>query len=214
MFRAIAVTQWKWTRGIVLLTTIMGFALPLLVLQFARRGAHPQEFVAIMQSWAPAYAILSALTGLLVGLMAWQHDHQGRHVYALSLPIPRSRYVLLRFGSGLLFLVPTMVAVLVSALIVSASSQIPDALQAYPLAFAFRFALAAVVAYTMFFAVASSTSQTAGVIIGVIVALVFTQYLLSITSTDVDILSPVVDFLFARPGILSIFSGRWMLVDV
>lgn len=214
MFRMIALTQWKWTRGIVLLTTVMGFALPLFVLQLARRGEHAQEFVAIMQSWAPAYAILSALTGLLVGLMAWQHDHQGRHVYALSLPIVRSRYAMLRYGSGLLFLVPTIVAVLISALIVSASDQIPDALQAYPLAFAFRFALAALVSYTMFFAIASSTSQAAGVIIGAIVALVFTQYLLSITSADVDILSPVVDFLFSQPGVLSIFSGRWMLVDV
>lgn len=214
MFRAILQTQWKWTRAVVLLTTIGGFALPLWVLQYARDATTAQQFVGRMQVWAPAFAVLSAVAGLLVALVAWQPDHQGRHVYALSLPIPRSRYVTLRLGAGLLFLVPTIVSVLIAALIVSASGAIPDGLQAYPLAFTFRFALAVLVAYVIFFAIASSTPQTAGVVLGILAALVFTQYLLSTFGSRMDILSPVIDFVFYRPGILSVFSGRWMLVDV
>jgi hypothetical protein len=214
MFRAIVETQWKWTRGVVLFTTVAGFALPLAALQNARGAPNAQQFVGQMQSWAPGFAMLAALTGLLVALAAWQHDHQGRHVYALSLPIPRARYVALRLFAGSVFLVPTLVSILVSALVVSASSGVPDGLQAYPLAFTLRFTLAVVVAYAIFFAIASSTPRTAGIIIGAIAALVFAQYLLSTLGFRIDVLEPVIEFVFTRPGILSVFSGRWMLIDV
>jgi hypothetical protein len=30
---------------------------------------------------------------------------------------------------------------------------------------------------------------------------------------EVDILSPIADRLFGRGGMLSVFTGRWMLVD-
>jgi hypothetical protein len=214
MFRAMLLTQWKWTRNVVLLTTIAGFALPLWVLQSARGAETAQQFVGRMQAWAPGFAVLAALAGLLVALLAWQPDHQGRHVYALSLPIPRARYVALRLSAGLVFLVPTILAVLVGALVVSASDAIPDGLQAYPVAFTLRFALAALVAYVLFFAIASSTAQTAGIVLGVVAAVVFTQYLISTFGGRMDILGPVIDFVFTKPGILSVFSGRWMLVDV
>ena len=77
-----------------------------------------------------------------------------------------------------------------------------------------RFALAAFVAYAIFFAIASSTPQTAAVVIGAIAAVLFSQYLLSLTNSNIDILEPIADFLFVRPGLFSVFAGRWMLVDV
>lgn len=214
MFRAILMTQWKWSRVIVLLATITGFALPLASLQSASQASSATAFVSAMQSWATGYALLAAAAGLLVALSAWQQDHAGRHVYALSLPVTRTRYSALRFGAGALFLLAPIVAVLIGCLIVATSGAIPAGLHAYPLELTARFALAAFVAYAIFFAIASSTPQTAGVVIGAIAAVLFTQYLLALASTPVDILGPITQFLFVRPGFFSVFTGRWMLVDV
>ena len=77
-----------------------------------------------------------------------------------------------------------------------------------------RFALAAMVAFSVFFAIASSTQKTAGIIVALIGGVFFAQYLLVMLGSDFDVLGPLGDFIFIRPGILSVFSGRWMLVDV
>jgi len=215
MFEAILRTQWKATRAMVLLTTILAFGLPLASLQGARDASSAQQFVITMQAWGGGYSVLAALLGLLVALAAWRPDHVGQHVYALSLPIPRSRYALFRFGAGAAFLAPTVVALLLGALVVTFSGAVPEGLHGYPLALTLRFAFAAMVAYALFFAIASSTSKTAGTIIGVMVGLVFAQYLLSVVAdTNTNILEPIVNFLLYRPGVLSVFAGRWMLIDV
>jgi len=214
MFRAIVLSQWKWSRLVVLLATITAVALPLASLRTAVQGYSAVEFVGLMQQWAPGYALLAAAAGLLVALSAWQQDHAGRHVYALSLPVTRTRYTAMRYGAGALFLASPVVAVLIGSLIVAASGAVPDGLHAYPLELAARFALAAFVAYSIFFAIASSTPQTAGVVLGAVAAVLFTQYLLSLANTNVDILGPIANFLFVDPGLFSIFTGRWMLVDV
>lgn len=214
MFRAILETQWRSTRGLVLLASILAFGVPLLSLQSAR-GRDAASFVQAMQVWGAAYAMVAALLGLLVAMAAWRADHLGRHTYALSLPIDRSRYSLYRLGAGALFLAPAVVAVLVGALLVAVSGAIPSGLHAYPVALTLRFALASVVAFALFFAISASSSRTAGYILAVIVGIVFAQFLVAaLGRPQVDILGPVLEFILYRPGILSVFAGRWMLVDV
>jgi hypothetical protein len=214
MFRAIVMTQWKWTRTALLLATLAGFSLPLAALQSAREAYTPVEFIARMQSWGIGFAVLSAMVGLLVALAAWGHDHQGRHVYALSLPITRSRYVLLRFGAGSLFLLGPIVAVLIGCLIVSVSGAIPTGLHAFPLALTLRFAFATAVAYALFFAIGAATTRTAAIVLGVIAVVFLAQFFLGAIGFEYDLLGRLAEFVFVRPGILSVFSGRWMLVDV
>lgn len=215
MFEAILRTQWKATRAMLLLTTLLAFALPLSSLQAARDDLSAQQVIATMQSWGGGYSVLAALLGLLVALAAWRPDHVGRHVYALSLPISRSRYTLFRFSAGATFLAPSVIALLIGALVVTFSGAVPQGLHAYPVALTLRFALAAVVSYALFFAIASSTSRTAGFIIAAMAGLVFAQYLLSVVGDSrVDILGPIIDFILYRPGVLSVFAGRWMLIDV
>jgi hypothetical protein len=213
MFRAILRTQWKATRTLVLLAALIAFGLPLVSLRGARGARDATEFIGAMQSWAGGYALLAAGLGLLVAMAAWQPDHAGRHVYALALPVSRAKYTLLRMGAGALFLLPAVIALLVGALIVTVSD-VPTGLHAYPFALTLRFALAAAVAYAIFFAIASATPQTAGVILGAVAAVLFTQYLLSVMGSGQDILSPIANFIFVRPGVLSIFTGRWALIDV
>src|SRR5205823_857995 len=108
------------------------------------------------------YPVLAAALGLLVAIATWAPDHRGRHVHALSLPLPRWRYVLLRFGAGATLLAAPIVAVSAGALLATWSATIPAGLQGYPGALAIRFALAVLVAYAVFFAVSAGTARTAG----------------------------------------------------
>jgi hypothetical protein len=213
MFGMIVRTQWKWTRTLVLLATVAGFAVPLASLQSASSNSSPRGFVLTMQSFGVAYALLAAGVGLAVALAAWTHDQRGRHIYALSLPVSRARYVLMRLGAGAIFLAPPTVAVLIGALVVSLFGSLPAGLHAYPVALTLRFAFAALVAFAVFFAIGSSTQRTAGIVLGVFAALLLTQYVFSLVGVRYNLLSRVADLLFTAPGLLSVFSGRWTLVD-
>lgn len=214
MFRAILITQWKWTRGLVLLATLVAFALPIGSYQFARFEPTPSQFVMAMQSWGVGYAFLSAGLGLIVALAAWGHDQRGRHVYALSLPISRARYAGMRLLAGALFLIPPAVALLLGASIVAVAGAMPPGLHAYPFALVLRFLFAAAVAYTLFFAIGASTPKTAGIVVGIVAAVFLVQYVLGILNVDYMFLDRLSDFVFTSPGLLSVFSGRWMLIDV
>lgn len=218
MFRAVLYSQWKWSRLVIVLGTLAGFALPLLSLQGAARadrGAlQTQELLRAVQSWGALYPILAAALGLLVAIAAWAADHRGRHIHALTLPVPRWRYVLLRFAAGMVLLAAPIAAMLLGASLAVMTATIPPGLQGYPLSLALRFALAVLVAYAVFFAVSAGTARTAGFILGALAALVVFQIVASIANLDLDILGTLQLVLLLGPGPLAVFAGRWMLVDV
>src|SRR6266496_1529054 len=166
MYRVILYSQWKWSRLIVLLGTLAGFALPIISLQGAasaeRNPLAAQELLRAVQSWGTLYPVLATTLGLLAAIATWAPDHRGRHVHALSLPLPRWRYAMLRFGSGSLLLTAPMLALLLGAVLATRLAAIPAGLQGYAIALTLRFALAVVVAYAAFFAVSAGTSRTAG----------------------------------------------------
>src|SRR5437763_14922640 len=176
MFRVMLYSQWKWTRLIVALGSIAAFALPLVSVQGAARAdSNPLqagELLQAVQSWGTLYPVLAAALGLLGAIATWAPDHRGRHVHALSLPLPRWRYVLLRFGAGPTLLAAPVIAVSAGALLATWSATIPAGLQGYPVALAIRFALAVLVAYAVFFAVSAGTARAAGIILGLIGSLI------------------------------------------
>ena len=218
MFRAILYTQWKWSRLIVVLGTVAGFAIPMLSVQGAARadrGAlQAQELLRAVQSWGTLYPLLAAALGLLLAIAAWAPDHRGRHVHALTLPLPRWQYALLRFAAGVVLLAPAMLGVLAGASLASLAARLPPGLQTYPFALAVRFALAALVAFAVFFAISAGTARTAGIILGAIGLLVLVQVFASISNVDLDLFAILQIVLLVGPGPLAVFTGRWMLVDV
>ena len=218
MFRVILYTQWKWSRLIVLPGSVAGFALPILSLQGAARADRTPlqagELLGAVQKWGVLYPVLAAALGLLIALATWAPDHRGGHVHALSLPLPRWRYVLLRFAAGAVLLAAPMLAVLVGAFVATGTATIPTGLEGYPLALAVRFALAVLVAYAVFFAVSAGTARTAGIVLGVIGALVLVQILATAASVDLDVVGRLEGAVLNWPGPLAIFTGRWMLIDV
>lgn len=214
MFKALMAVQWKWSKGAALLATILGFAIPLASVQISPpEYMGPGSVVARMQEFGIAYALLAGGVGLAFALLAWSADHKGRHVYALALPVNRSRYAAMRFGAGSLFLLLPSLGVLVGCLLAVVLMHVPAGLHAYPVSLALRFLLASGVSFSIFFAVASSTPKAAGMILGGFASILLVAFILSLTSIQFDLLGHTSDFLFTEPGPLSVFTGRWMLID-
>jgi len=216
MFRVILQSQWKWSRLFIVVATVAAFAVPILSVQ-STGGADPAlpgELLSTMQSWSVIYPTLAGALGLLTAMRAWASDHSGRHVYALVLPLPRWRYVLLRFGAGLALLAGPVIAVTLGALLATKTATLPHGLHGYPLGLALRFALALLVAYAVFFAVSSGTARTAGMFIAAIGIVAAVQVLASAASIDLPIAQTALRGIVDWPGPLAIFAGRWMLIDV
>jgi hypothetical protein len=170
--------------------------------------------LAELRSWSVLYPVLAAALGLLAAVAAWAPDHRGGHVHALSLPVPRWRYVLMRFAAGLTLLSGPVVALSVGAVLATGAAATPPGLHGYPVALALRFTLAVVVAFALFFAISAGTARTAGAILGALGALVLVQVLASAAGVEVNVLGALQSLVLDWPGPLGVFTGRWMLLDV
>jgi hypothetical protein len=120
----------------------------------------------------------------------------------------------MRFSGGLALIALPVATLFVSAEIVAHSSLIPSTLHAYPVALTLRFAFAALVAYAVFFAISSATARTAGYILGAIGLAIVLNIILRAAGSRIDLLGYVSDLVLATPGLLAVFGGRWMLIDV
>ena len=216
MFRMILLSQWKWSRLVVLAGTVAAFALPVLSLQAAggREPAVARELLASLERWGMSYRLLAAALGLLVAVAAWSADHRGRHVYALSLPLPRWRYVLLRLAAGWVLLAPVVVAFAFGGLLATATATLPNGLHGYPLALTLRFALAMTLAYAVFFAISSSTTRTAAVVLVTLSLVGGAEVITAIMDVDLPVIDWIMDGFLAWQGPFALFGGRWVLVDV
>lgn len=216
MFRVILYSQWKWTRLVVIAGTVAAFIIPILSLQSAggRDPAGARELLATIERWSVPYKLLAGALGLLVAMTAWSADHRGRHVYALALPLPRWRYVLYRFCAGLVLLTPAVLALTVGGLLVTLTATLPSGLHGYPVALAWRFTLALVLAYAAFFAISSGTTRTAAAVLITMGGLFAVQVIAMTMGFDISIIDWLMNGVFAWQGPLALFGGRWMLIDV
>ncbi|MDB4906987.1 MAG: hypothetical protein JWO05_1771 [Gemmatimonadetes bacterium] len=213
MFAAMLRAQWRWARLPIALLTVLAFAIPLLSVRLLE-ASDPRYVMATMQQWAVAYAALAGLVGLFLALAAWSSDHRGRHVYALALPLPRWRFVLNRYAAGAMMTVVPTLALLVSAFLATRNGVVPVGLHTYIGALALRFMLASLVGFSVFFLVASSSARMAAYVLSAMVAIVVADILLNSAGLDYSLTSHIMDVVFAKPGLLAAFTGRWMLLDV
>ena len=211
MFRQILFTQWRWGALMVGLLGVLGIALPLAVLYDLPQT--PSAILDRVQLWGYVFPVFAVLTGLLLGMSAWAADHRGGHVYALTLPIPRWYYALLRYGAGVLLTLGVAVALWLGALIGTSGLALPSGLHAYAGPLALRFVLASVLAYSVVFAVASATNRTAGWILAGLGGLVLAQIIAG-TVSGAEILEPLWLLLVHTGGPFELFTGSWLLVAV
>jgi hypothetical protein len=203
MLNAMLMTQWKWSRLPLVPIIFAAFTLPLLTARNVSAESYGYGIPVMLdsvRSWGLVYPLLASGIGLLLALTAWSADHRGRHIYALSLPVPRWNYALLRFGAGALLLLIPGVALWVGAQVATVATSLPPSLQAYPTILAMRFGLAAFVAYSLFFAVSAGTNRTAGYVLVTIAAIIAVQLLLNTLEVEVNILDPIVKSLMSWPG--------------
>ena len=218
MFQVILGTQWKWARLPLLLATITAFTIPVLSVQGAGgnqiQGAMAFRVLAAMENWAVWYPLLAAAIGVLLAVTAWGPDHRQGHVYALSLPLPRWQYAMLRLCAGFVLLAAPAIGIALGSVLASATATVPVGLTAYPAALAIRFTLAAILAFTIFFAIAGGSTRTAGYVLAAMAALLVGQWLLDVATIPIDVVGPLLERLDDFRGPLGIFGGRWMLIDV
>ena len=230
MFRQILFVNWKATRFGLLPFILAAFGLPLLSVQGIRLGGVREsatmrgaELMYGVSDWTHLYPTLAFALGTVLALMVWNWDHRGEHVYALSLPLPRWKYVLLKMGAGgVLLLVPVAVLWLGSLIAVSIT-EIPEGLRAYPTAITFRFLLGALISFAVFFALAAGTMRTAVILLVAWVLLVFLGEVVPPALGRIWGLPSLEDFRFLRwalnaalswPGPFEVLAGNWMRIDV
>jgi hypothetical protein len=220
--------HWKAARWPLAPMILLSVGLPMMVLRTMELGTRvqfrgevlPAEVLMYEQVWLPVFVLLAVTVGVLVALTAWSWDHQARHVYALSLPLSRGKYVLYKMSAGLVILALPVLALLAGTLVGLAFISVPVGLHAYPFSFTLRFLLACAVTYAAIFALASGTVRTTVIVLIVlIVVVVFGSIAITFLRNiwDLPFLRTPGELLFDAmlnwPGPFSVFGGSWMIID-
>lgn len=217
MYLAIARTQWLWTRGLVGALSLLCFLTPVLAWQLGA-GSEGATVDALLNGFSiagPVVALIAALAGgFVLAVYPWSVDAEGRHVYALSLPIPWTQFLTARFATGALSLLAPTVALWIGGTVATRLVELPPFLRAYPGMLALRFFLAALLAYSASFVLQYVAGRRAVltalvVLLGVVGGTVALQVL-----GFGNVVTAVTGFLFKAPGPFAIFSDPWMLIDV
>lgn len=215
MYQPMLFIHWKQARLPLLPFAVAAFGLPLLSIQGLLTVFGDSSYASAYSELAtlslPVYPALAFLTGAVLALTAWNWDHQLNHVYALSLPLARWEYAMLKMGAGLvLTLIPTL-ALWIGAHLASAAVALPEGLHAYPNQLAFRFFLALMLSYALVFAMASGTIKTnLWVLSAVILSFVFGAWIFEYFGLA-DI---AMQYLWRAGGPFELFTGSWALIDV
>ena len=200
---------------LVIALTATAAALPVLsvrVLLGQGLAADSMLVLSAAAGLAPAFPLFAFIIGITVAVSAWQSDHVGGHVYALTLPIPRWHYALVRFAAAFLLVVPVLVGFALSAAVVAAAIELPPGLHSYPLSLVVRFCAATIVAFALFFALGSGSKESAGWGLGALFVIVFLD--IAYQAGSGSDYSPLFNLVLGSKSPLAFFFGQWSLVDV
>lgn len=218
MFRQILLTQFRWTRTLLLIVSVFVFAVPTLAWNIGGDGYNGALApLAVMNGFATVgpMLVLSAWTlGFLLVALPWGADSQSRHVYALSLPIPWSQYVAMRFGAGAITLLLPAVALWLGSLLVVAMVDIPESLRAYPGLLAIRFLLGTMLAYALSFLLQYVAGRRAAIVLLVLLITVATLTMGLALAGKQQLFVSLTKWMIEWPGPLSVFAQEWRLIDV
>ena len=228
MLRAVLMTMWRWTRWVVVVLSVAGFAIP--VLTAANLGGlHMAELPVsdVLSTFSAAGLVfipLAIVLGITLGAGAWSADMNLGFVYMLVHPVPRWYLVLLRYASGALLLVIPVLAVLLGCLVVTLFGNVPEFVRAYPASLTVRFAGALLFTYSIMFGATGSgrgraSDGTADVARALISLGLGVVAIASLVAFDRLVLGAVIEqallrWLSGPWSPLGIIVGRWGLFDV
>lgn len=228
MYRSMLFLHWKQIRLALIPLAMAAFGLPLIVIEgmgtpagMSTASVDAYTFMGGVDIWLPMFPLLAAAIGTTLALSAWNWDHQLKHVYALSLPISRWEYTAAKFVAGAVLALIPAVGLWLGAHAASASISLPEGLHAYPDELALRFALAVLLSYGLFSAMAAGTVRTTLIVASVAIGFVVfgtmagevlgTRY---VWFAQNNVVESFVVWLAQAPGPFEVFGGSWSLIDV
>ncbi len=223
MTKQLLLLHWKAARWGLLPWVVAAFGVPLLIVgRLSADGTlQSADIWQQMIPLSPVFPLLAVAAGSTIALTAWSWDHRQGHVYALALPVPRWRYSWTKFLAGLTLAAIPALALGAGGLIAASMVELPDLVQAYPGALAFRFYLATLAAYGVMFALAAGTMRTALIVLSVGLGAVFIgdgvmdfaarliPALEGVRLTDV-----LLDVASQPASPFRVLTGNWLLFDV
>lgn len=228
MYQPMLFVHWKQIRLGLIPFIVASFGLPLLAVQGL--GTPPgaegttvdaYRVVTEFEVWLPFFPLLAVAIGMTLALSAWNWDHRYDHVYALSLPLARWEYAMLKMGAGAALALLPAAAFWIGAHLAAGSVNLPEGLHAYPNLLALRFTLAILVTYGVLFAMAAGTIKTTvwitSAVIGFTVFGSFATDFLAMffdTFQTTNVVEWAFQLLIDAPGPFELFSGSWTLIDV
>jgi hypothetical protein len=218
-FRAILEMQWARARIVVILCALIAFGLPAYIAgqRYVDTGGWYGNWTFWLETGemlGRGFPLLALGLGLGLGVLSWSDDQRMGHVYALTLPQSRERYVLMRFAAGGLLMLIPVAALLLGASVAAAVVELPPGVNAYPVALSTRFGLATLTCYTVFFALAVATRRAARLMALVLVLLVVGELALMMFGGSFSLFDSVLAGITRWPSPFVLLTGRWALFDV
>ena len=216
MLKAMIRLQWKGCWHLVVALAVAALALPIVSVRtgWGSSGEQLPRFLIELQLWGLFYPALAALIAVILAAAIWASDRRGHHIYALLLPIPRWRYVLLRYLAGLVLLLPVVLALWLGAVVATASLDLPPGLREFPHTLAVKFGLALLLLFGLAFAVAAASRRALGIGVKLIGLFIAVHIAVILLSPKTNLIWTVVTALSTWPGPFAPLGGRWMLIDV
>jgi hypothetical protein len=218
-FRTMLFVQWKLQRAEILAVTMLAAVIaPLSIWTRVRGGVDGSRFVAGLMDSGSVIRIGGALLAIFVGAMfairPFLLDARMRHTYALALPMPRSRYALMRAAAGIALCLIPAAGFLIGALVAAEAIPASELVRKFPLALALRFLLAVVTAFAIFFGVQYGLGGRARrwvliTLLTILAVEVFGQFTLR-----TSVVVPAIELFGGAFSPLRIFLDRWVLFDV
>jgi hypothetical protein len=216
MFSQSLYVQWKWNRDFLGFYTAAAFAAPLVILWVAlpQLGlTSGRELVSVGGVVGAATAVIAVLAGLTVAWQGYGIDERVGHIYALSLPITRSRLLAIRAGTAAIMLFLPSLGVWVGAMLAAGQVELPPSLHTYAGSLAVKALLASWLAHACVFALRYCARRRAKVVLAVLVLSAGTLALSSGVAPG-GVVTRAADFLISNPGPFGVLFGRWTLIDV
>lgn len=219
MFLQLLRSQWLASRQVVFVFVVLAFAAPLATVYYG--GSLTTAGASQVSGWllgaekiGSSIPVIALFLGVALGIATWAPDHLGQHVYALTLPLPRPMFVLLRFGAGAVLLLGPVAALGLGALVATLAVDLPTGVHAYPIQLTLRFALASLFCFGIFFALSIGTKRALLLLLGLIGGVFLADLLVQTFGGETHVTETVLYLLTNWPGPLSILLGRWALFDV
>lgn len=216
MFNAILLLQWKSARPWIIASMVAMILLPLISVTRAWPSDSTEMalFLAELDLWSLLYPAAAIAIGVAMGIVTWHSDRRNDFVYALTLPIARSRYVLLRFGAGMVWLTAIALLLGLAATVAVAMVDVPATLNAHPIRLALKFALAGLAVFATAFAFAALPTRARRIGVRVVLILLAVQFAAVQIDPEANLIRPLVEVLIGPAGPFAALGGRWMLIDV